>query len=98
MKRRDFLQGVVTAGVVAIRPDNLFSATQSGQSSQSAHPPSFPYALAKGAATRELLRLENEHLSFKLSGDATARIVDRKTGAQWRMGPVALQEESEIDL
>lgn len=98
MKRRDFLQGVAAAGAVAISPAHGISDTAPGRVEQSAQSHPFPLTLDEDAAHRELLHVENDYLSFTLFGDARASIIDRKTGAQWRMGPVALQEESEIDL
>jgi hypothetical protein len=58
-----------------------------------------PEALSEHAAQVEPVRhLENEYLSFTLFSDGTAKIVDRKTQTEWRMGPVAMQDESPIDV
>ncbi|MGO9336978.1 MAG: DUF5696 domain-containing protein [Terracidiphilus sp.] len=46
----------------------------------------------------KLQELENDELSFTWFTDASARIVDRRSKAEWRMGPVALQDETPIDI
>ena len=43
-----------------------------------------------------LLELANDHHRFTLYPDATADLTDVKSGARWHMGPVAIQEESEL--
>ncbi len=45
-----------------------------------------------------LWRDENDYLAVQLFADATAEITDRATGGQWRMGPVAPQDETPIDI
>jgi hypothetical protein len=46
----------------------------------------------------KIQELENDYLSFTWFSDASARIVDRRNKAEWRMGPVALQDEWPIDV
>lgn len=46
----------------------------------------------------KLQELENDYLSFTWFSDASACIVDRRNKAKWRMGPVAIQDESPIDV
>jgi hypothetical protein len=50
------------------------------------------------APVAKLQELENDYLSFTWFSDASAFIVDRRNKAEWRMGPVAIQDESPIDV
>jgi len=43
-----------------------------------------------------LLKLENEHLRFRLYDDASGELEDIKAGTQWRMGQIATQEYGPI--
>lgn len=43
-----------------------------------------------------ILTLENEHLSFTLTSDASGELVDKRSGQRWRMSDVAIQEYGEI--
>jgi hypothetical protein len=45
-----------------------------------------------------LEQLENDHLAVTIHDDASAEILDKATGASWRMGRVALQETGSIDV
>ena len=45
-----------------------------------------------------LQELENDFLKVTLYADASALIVDVRNESMWRMGPVALQEDSPIDI
>ena len=53
---------------------------------------------ASAGPAKELMTLENEFLSVTIYSDAAAVIVDRKNDETWRMGRVALQEESPLDI
>jgi len=44
-----------------------------------------------------LCSLDNDFLSLKLYSDASADIIDKKNNQSWKMIPVALQEEGEIE-
>jgi len=44
-----------------------------------------------------LLELHNEYQHFSLFADASAELIDVKTGTHWCMGPVAVQEDRELD-
>lgn len=44
-----------------------------------------------------LQELQNDFLKVTLYSDASASIIDVRNQAKWRMGPVALQEDSAID-
>lgn len=100
MNRREFLKASSAAGALAAGSGRLqaqaaFQTNNAG--AEKIHP--FPFSLASEAAGRQpLLYLENEHLSVQLFADATARIVSRTNQREWRMGPVAFQEDSEIDV
>jgi hypothetical protein len=88
--RRQFLQGVSATGALAISPHSAVTGKRAARS--------MPAAATEGAATRVVAELENEFLFFQQRGDASAVIRDKQTGCEWRMGPVALQEDSEIDV
>lgn len=90
MNRRKFLQAFAAAGAVTLQSSHALA-----DDLEQSH----PYSSDLLSHTSDpLLQLENEFISFSLFSDATATIDDRKHGAQWRMGPVALQDESEIDV
>jgi hypothetical protein len=91
MNRRTFLELATAAGAGAIG-----TQTRTNAQAEAFHP--LPMELHGVNSTQVLLRLENEHLSLTLYNDASADIVDRTGGSGWHMGPVALQEESEIDV
>jgi hypothetical protein len=88
--RRRFLQSVSAAGALALPTDN------SSQDRPRAVRPMPPNAAAD-APTRIVAQLESEFLSFEQRGDATAVIRDKQTGSEWRMGPVAVQEDTGIE-
>ena len=86
MKRRSFLkQGIATGGA-------LYSIRESATAAVS------PAATAKpGNASQVLQELRNGHLHAVLYADASALIRDLNTGQEWRMGPVAIQDKSEVE-
>jgi Family of unknown function (DUF5696) len=94
MKRRSFLQ-LSAAGTVSLtsQPGELAEKLVASAESHTLemqdkelHPPEI------------LTILKNEYLQVTLFSDATAAILDHKTGAEWRMGPVAFQDNSPIDV
>ena len=94
MKRRSFLQ-LSAAGAVALtsKPDEVVEKlAESGKSRWIA-------TQEKYLREPEVLKtLENDFLKVAIFSDATATILDHKTGAEWRMGPVAFQDASPIDV
>lgn len=99
MNRREFIRTSSVAGAVALGAGHLRAQTEATETAcaEQSHP--LPAGLSSEAAAGQLLlQLETPYLSFTLFADATARIVDRKSDTEWRMGPVALQDESEIDI
>lgn len=48
--------------------------------------------------SKVLSRLSNEYISLVLNEDASAELTDLKSGLVWRMGPVATQEDKEMDV
>jgi hypothetical protein len=53
---------------------------------------------AASLPVEKIVELENDYLSFAWFSDASARIIDRRTRAEWRMGAVAIQDETPIDV
>lgn len=45
----------------------------------------------------KLKEIENDYLHFILYNDASAIVIDKNSGATWNMGPVAIQDKSEIE-
>jgi len=91
MQRRGFLKGLSAAGaLVASSAAPAIAAVPESAPTQA--PP------ADWKAADVLSQMENEFLSVTLYADASATIQDRKTGATWRIGSVAPQEDSEIDI
>jgi hypothetical protein len=90
MDRRKFLQTIGAAGAVGLQPPQVLAGSVEV-------PRPLPPGLSD-ASSKVLLELANEFISISVFSDGTANIVDRKSGAQWRMGPVALQDESEIEV
>lgn len=84
MNRRDFCQMMAAAGAAAVSVPNISFA-------QETHAP------AEGPI-EALQQMDNEHLKVTVFSDASAVIVDKKNNETWRMGRVALQEESPIDI
>ena len=94
MERRDVLKGLSLAGTLAMGPiAPAFAAIRDPLQLQQ-----YPPSLNAASAGASLIQLENEYLSVALFADASARIIDRKNHYEWRMGSVAPQEESEIDV
>ncbi len=42
--------------------------------------------------------LENDYMKVVIYSDATADLLDKKTGTKWQMGPVMFQDEGPIDV
>jgi hypothetical protein len=91
LDRREFLTGAGAAGVIALR-------TESTPRVETHSSRALPAEAAEGADERVVAQIENEFLLFQQRGDATAVVRDKRTGAEWRMGRVALQEDSQIDV
>jgi hypothetical protein len=94
MNRRKFLQTIAAAGAMSAQPAWPLGTSVSDVNAP--HP--FPHELNNPTGNKPLFQLENEFLRVTLFPDATSIILDRKHAAQWRMGPVAFQEEAEIDV
>jgi hypothetical protein len=94
MERRDVLKGLSLAGTLAMGPmaPAIAAIRDPGEFRR------LPQKLDAASAVVPLIQLENDYLSVVLLADASARIVDRKNHCEWRMGSVAAQEESEIDI
>jgi len=45
----------------------------------------------------KLVQLKNEHLSVDIYSDGTGELVECRNSRRWQMGPVAIQEERELD-
>jgi hypothetical protein len=91
MDRRGFVKGLSAAGALAASSAAPAMETVAG-AAQVYRP------AADWNAATVLVQIENEYLFATIYADASARIQDRKTGAEWRIGSVAPQEESEIDV
>jgi len=91
MKRRSFLQLAAGTGLTSLGPNSLSLELPPSQASVSilGEPQIEPIVLQE---------LENEFLKVTLYSDASASIIDLRNQAKWRMGPVALQEDSPIDV
>lgn len=85
MDRRSFCQIIAAAGVAQAALPSLAAESK-------------PPKVAPQSSVTELQKLENDFLSVTIFSDASAHIVDRQSKAEWRMGRVALQEESPIDI
>jgi len=92
MKRRSFLQFVAAASAASVAPEKLSAFSPS---------PSWTgrnvFAAEQMAPASIIQSLRNDYLEVALYSDATAEIKDRKHGGTWRMGPVALQDDSPIE-
>jgi len=111
MNRRNFLKNVAAVGVgSAVLPATRSSAREesqpikmallpaaSGSSKESQtmkvafHP--LPFSPQKAIKT-----LENQWLKAVVNEDASVSILDKTNHFEWQMGPVALQEDGEIEL
>ena len=49
-------------------------------------------------STEVLKDLENDYMKVVIYSDATADLLDKKTGTKWQMGPVMFQDEGPIDV
>jgi len=94
MKRRPFLTGLASIGATS-----LVAFNTNGEDRESTKEYSSANVISEIAneGSFVLKKVENEVLSFTWMSDASAIIKVKKTGATWIMGPVALQEEQEID-
>ena len=85
MKRRDFLytSALVGTGVSLLNPIN-------GKST--------PVQVLTDIPDKQLLDiLENDYIKYELFNDASTVITDKITSHQWKQGPVAIQDSSEIE-
>src|SRR5271165_4602836 len=84
MNRRSFCGLAAAAGIAnTISPAKVVHAE--------------PNTVVDASPVGKLYELENDELSFTWFTDASALIFDRRNKTEWRMGPVALQDETSID-
>jgi len=94
MKRRPFLK-TLAAGGAAISATPVVSGCQADGQGQVSYNERFK-SVPPGERN-VLFSQDNDFLSVKLYSDASAEIHDRKHDQSWKMIPVVLQEEGEID-
>ncbi len=89
MKRRDFLKSTAALGGSLAAISSTPGCTQNTTNLQ--------YAKPSGRVTR-LKQLENKHLAVTLFTDASAKIIDKLNNVTWDISPVAIQDETPIDV
>lgn len=83
MNRRSFIaSSLVGMGSIAMAANNTESMSQS---------------VVSPSEIKVLYELENEIIKFNLNNDGSCQFLDKKTQTTWASGPVAFQEEKEID-
>lgn len=90
MKRRDFLKTAAIAGGAAGTGSMITSCKTDISPADVTYLEVIP-------AKQKLETLENEYIRATLFNDASAEIRDKKTGRTWKMSPVAIQDEGEIE-
>ena len=93
IKRRPFLASISALSAGAFIP--LVSVAKSNEEAVKSSDQYWQGNLT--TAPSILKKLENEFISFTWFSNASALIVDKKTGANWNMWPVANQEEESIE-
>ena len=99
MKRSSFITSITTVGLGAILPNSELIANNSSEtaialslSTEAAY-----YTEEEGKIPAILQTLENDFVKFDWYEDASATILIKQSQAVWRMGPVAYQENEEIE-
>ncbi len=93
MKRRPFLKTLATGGAaVSAAPAIAGCSADNGQQGYNED-----YKTVPEFDRTLLISDENEFISLRYFSDASAEIFDKKNNQHWKMIPVALQEEGEID-
>lgn len=85
MKRRPFLKNSTALGA-SLFIGNIGTAR-----------PDHAEQLLPSGPVQELQKLENEFMRFVMYSDASATVLDKTCGKSWNMGPVAIQDKSEIE-
>jgi hypothetical protein len=87
MQRRELIQAMTAVAASTLLPATVVSGTVLHH----------PLPSASSLTPRLLAELGHGALHVKLFSDATAIVTDQRNGAEWRFGPVALQEEGAVD-
>ncbi len=91
MKRRDFIKTSTIAGVAAGSLSSFVSCKNNEKANVNVE------RKQPGDAAEVLKDMENDILKVQVSADASATIFDKINQQQWKMGPVAIQDEGVID-
>jgi hypothetical protein len=91
MKRRPFIKSLATIGAIGLASNNNLKANEIETIDALKHGDLIQ------KPTELLKKLENEHIIFEWMSDASATVTSKKSKEVWKMGPVAIQEEEEID-
>lgn len=112
MNRRNFLRNVAAVGVgSAVLPTARSSAKDESQPIKTGLLPAASSSIRKVSQTmkmdfhplpfsapKAIKTLENQWLKAVVNEDASVSILDKTNHFEWQMGPVALQEDGEIEL
>lgn len=99
MKRSLFIASITTAGLGTILPNNKLIANDSSETPVGflAATEAFYYTEEEEKIPAILQTLENNFVKFDWYEDASSTIFIKQSQAVWRMGPVACQENEEIE-
>lgn len=94
MKRKEFIGNLTALGIGSLLIKNQDAKASSNADLKSSN----ENFSAESIITPSILhKIENEYISFSWMNDASAEIIDKKNQSTWRMGPVAIQEQDEIE-
>jgi len=94
MKRRSFLQLAGVAGAASMAPGKMPPLTAAAAVARQR----FEFVAEESAVPTLIQSLRNDALDLAIFSDASAEIKDLRNGKTWRIGAVAFQEDSPIDV
>ncbi len=90
MKRRNFLKTATIAGAGIGSLSSLTKCSEDQSSKKVMY-------VKPGEKASSVKKMNNDFLAVEIFDDASVKIVDKKNGANWQMGPVAVQDKGRIE-